>query len=1124
LYTVTLNASNTAGSNLTTKTNYINISFDKPSYTYNISHMINGSSSGTVTGYPVTMVLWNTSGTSSSETCYLGSAKTRTDWGDIRFSQDNVTDLPYWIETASLNATSARFWINMSSITGGTTTQTPLFVYFGNSSKTNVSNGSRTFPFFDDFDNGTTLDTTKWTAGGTPTISGGEITLASTGGWVSITSNSNFNYTGISIRTRIYPSTVSQTSGYIQLAQSIDPNYFVVYYTHTVAGNVQKLWQRTNADSKLTTVQGLTTPKYYIQEISRLPTYAISSIDNANSVSTPADTSYPTVTAPIATSVYYNGISCKQDWVLVRPYVSSEPTHSTYAGGSIATSVASFTSNITGGYPSIGVQFNDTSSNTPTSWNWSFGDGTYNESRNATHTYNSWIGNTLTQYTVILNVTNAGGSNTSTRTNYITAYPLTSSFTSNNTRGGSPFPVQFNATYGNGTATNWNWTLTNVTGNNTETSFGTERNASYIFGAGNFSIKLNTSNSYGFNVTTTTYFINVSNQTPSASISTNVTSGYPSFTVKFNDTSSYYPTSWNWSFGDGTYSESQNGTHTYNAVIGNTITQYNMVLQATNLAGTGTSAATVITAYPLTSSFSANRSVGSSPLPVLFTSTYGNGTANTWNWMFANVTGNNTEFSFSTSQNPTQSFGFGNFSIRLNASNTYSFNISPTVSFINVTTPIIVNLTSNVTPGTTSGAAPLAVQFYDTGSSPYPSISAWSWSFANVTGNGTEFVFSTSQNPIYTFGVGNYSIRLNASNTASQIYNKSTANTYFVNVSFAITPVSNFTSNVTSGVAPLVVSFTDLTRNVPTAWSWKFADVAGNNTQFEFSTAQNPTYTFNEGSFRIRLNSSNSAGYNISYNPYYYILVGPIPSANFTESVTSGLAPLTVTFNDTSEVTALSWAWDVNNDGTTEFTTQNCTYTYTTPGTYTVRLDTVTATGVAQKIKSNLITAGSLAIVDFTANATSGDVPMAVSFTDASTDGYPAGTAYAWAWDVNNDGVVESTARNFTYTYTTSGLKSVRYNVTTTMGMNSTIKMSYIAVNTTILPFPGYTDLPTNVGTGDIYQDINGNGHLDFDDIVAFFESHEWAIYNQPVQYFDYNYNTRLDWNDVIIEYDVVSV
>jgi PKD repeat protein len=52
--------------------------------------------------------------------------------------------------------------------------------------------------------------------------------------------------------------------------------------------------------------------------------------------------------------------------------------------------------------------------NTPTSWFWSFGDGTYNETQNPEHTYS-----TSGFKTVALTATNSAGSNVTTRVKFV---------------------------------------------------------------------------------------------------------------------------------------------------------------------------------------------------------------------------------------------------------------------------------------------------------------------------------------------------------------------------------------------------------------------------------------------------------------------------------------------------------------------------------------------------------------------------------------------------------------------------------------------------------------------------------------------------------------------------------
>jgi PKD repeat protein len=64
------------------------------------------------------------------------------------------------------------------------------------------------------------------------------------------------------------------------------------------------------------------------------------------------------------------------------------------------------------------VYFKDRSTGSPTSWGWDFGDGTYSTLQNPKHTYSA-----AGKYTVKLTVTNAAGSTSTTKYNYIVSKP-----------------------------------------------------------------------------------------------------------------------------------------------------------------------------------------------------------------------------------------------------------------------------------------------------------------------------------------------------------------------------------------------------------------------------------------------------------------------------------------------------------------------------------------------------------------------------------------------------------------------------------------------------------------------------------------------------------------------------
>ena len=61
-----------------------------------------------------------------------------------------------------------------------------------------------------------------------------------------------------------------------------------------------------------------------------------------------------------------------------------------------------------------------------------------------------------------------------------------------------------------------------------------------------------------------------------------------------------------------------------------------------------------------------------------------------------------------------------------------------------------------------------------------------------------------------------------------------------------------------------------------------------------------------------------------------------------------------------------TYAWDVNNDGTTDYTTKNPSHTYTAAGTYTVKLTVTNASGSDSEIKTGYITTTSPAVISGT--------------------------------------------------------------------------------------------------------------------------------------------------------------
>ncbi len=164
--------------------------------------------------------------------------------------------------------------------------------------------------------------------------------------------------------------------------------------------------------------------------------------------------------------------------------------------------VADFTGTPSSGTAPLTVQFTDSSTGSPTNWNWSFGDENYSTLQSPAHTY-AFTGT----FTVSFNVTNAAGSNRIIRSNYInvtgSTIPPTASFIGTPTTGTVPLTVQFTDT-SNGSPTNWNWSFG-------DGSYSTARNPTHTYPInGTYTVSLNATNSAGSNTATRANYITVS--------------------------------------------------------------------------------------------------------------------------------------------------------------------------------------------------------------------------------------------------------------------------------------------------------------------------------------------------------------------------------------------------------------------------------------------------------------------------------------------------------------------------------------------------------------------------------------------------------------------------------------
>jgi len=90
----------------------------------------------------------------------------------------------------------------------------------------------------------------------------------------------------------------------------------------------------------------------------------------------------------------------------------------------------------------------------------------------------------------------------------------------------------------------------------------------------------------------------------------------------------------------------------------------------------------------------------------------------------------------------------------------------------------------------------------------------------------------------------------------------------------------------------------------------------------------------------------------------------------------------------------------------------------------------------------------------FLADRTSGTTPLAVQFTDQSHSTAPGGIT-SWAWDFDNDGVIDSTLQHPQHVYTQCGVHSVALTVADGSNPPATfVRSDFVATDATV---PGFT-------------------------------------------------------------------
>lgn len=501
---------------------------------------------------------------------------------------------------------------------------------------------------------------------------------------------------------------------------------------------------------------------------------------------------------------------------------------------------------------------------------------------------------------------------------------------------------------------------------------------------------------------------------------------------------------WNWDFGDGFSSQSQNPSHTYTAPGTYNVT---LTVQAMN----GTSDVEIKSGYIIVHPLPVvGFSLSNQPCSVPFNAQFSN-TSSTGNYSYSWSFGNGQS---STSFNPT--------GISYASAGTYPV----TLTVVNLTTGCVNTLAQNIQVQSFSAgfSAPSeacvneGIAFTNTSS---PSATSWLWDF----GNG---ITSASENPTYPYSTpGTYTVTL----TATDAVTGCTAVTTQTIVVHPL-PVADFTVDEVLGCNPLTVTFTN-TSTGGSNYTWFFGD----GTSYVGMTPPPHVYSVSD-TFDVTLIVTSANGcQDIQFNSDF-IIVDDL-EAGFIIDPKGGCEPLDVQFTDTTHVVnsndpIVSWNWDFGNGNT--FSGPNPPGQTYLLGTYDVGLTVTTASGcVSDVVYFDSVTVGIIDSVAFSNFPLVICAKESVGFTNETviTAPYlPGEVTYSWTFGDGGFSNVENPGYNYP---SDTGYFDVQLVVNFRGCLDSVMHPNAVYVNAPVSNFFPLTSvvcnpasLPVNVGMSDM--------------------------------------------------------
>lgn len=206
-------------------------------------------------------------------------------------------------------------------------------------------------------------------------------------------------------------------------------------------------------------------------------------------------------------------------------------------------------------------------------------------------------------------------------------------------------------------------------------------------------------------------------------------------------------------------------------------------------------------------------------------------------------------------------------------------------------------------------------------------------------------------------------------------------------------------------------------------YTWNFG-YDGTTLTTQADTPQVHTYTsFGEGWAYLTVTHPGGC---VHKDSIYVVFQPTLVSATFNIPPTAGgCAPYTVTIQNISQSNATIFVWDYGDgqrDTVSPPNTAPFTHTYTSPGTYQIRLDAYNACGQTYAIRGPVVVVGRPSITTVSASPNPGCAPQNVSFSVTATGVQPSNNIH---WDFGDGSPEVSGTATPTHLYPQRGIYEV---------------------------------------------------------------------------------------------------